>query len=68
MLYDLCSLRLDTPRMCTSLLLDYFYTDSMVMPRCYLFVGDSLALFPLLFLPSFGLLGPLMYSLYTVSV
>ena len=59
MLYNYCSLGLDTPNMWTSLLLDCFYIDSMAMPRCSLFVKDDLALFPLLFLPSSGLLAPL---------
>ena len=36
--------------------------DSMAMSRCSLFVGDSLALFPLLFIPSSGLWGPLVYN------
>ena len=68
MLYNFCSLGLDTPRMRTSLLLDCFCIDSMAMSRYSLFVGDGLALFPLLSLPFSGLFGPLVYFLYTVFV
>ena len=66
MLFGLCSPGLDILGMWTSPLLGCFYIELTTTPRFSLFKGDALALFSLLFPFSFGLLGPLVYSLYTV--